>query len=183
VGAFGRSGFQVGAFCRSGLHMTDYPHKNIRLHATKYIGAQWYFVTLCCASRRQIFADPKHARWIIETLRERSSNHRFLVHAYSAMPDHLHVLTLGADQSSDLLRFVKNFKQRTAYDFRKQCGADLWQKKFYDHILREEDSVEGVAGYIWFNPVRKGLVARPQDYPFSGSFAADWQPSTNLESN
>ena len=163
--------------------MTDYPHKNIRLDASKYLGARCYFVTLCCASRRPIFANPKHAHWIVEILRVISMDHRFLVHAYSAMPDHLHLLTLGADQSSDLLRFLKDFKQRTGFDFRKQSGLVLWQKKFYDHILRGSDSVEAVAAYIWLNPVRKRIVSRPHDYLFSGSFTADWITTAKLDSS
>jgi hypothetical protein len=51
----------------------------------------------------------------------------------------------------------------------------LWQKKFYDRILRERDSFDGVAGYIWMNPVRKGLCSDPREYPYSGSFAVDWK--------
>jgi hypothetical protein len=53
--------------------------------------------------------------------------------------------------------------------------AVLWQKKFYDHILRETDNFYAVAGYIWMNPVRAGLCNAPQEYPYSGSFVADWK--------
>ena len=45
---------------------------------------------------------------------------------------------------------------------------------YYDHILRGSDGIEDVACYIWSNPVRKGLCAIPQDYPYSGSQTIAW---------
>ena len=48
------------------------------------------------------------------------------------------------------------------------------RKKYYDHILRESDRWEAVAWYVWMNPVRPGLCARPQGWAFSGSFKVDW---------
>jgi putative transposase len=153
----------------------DYPHKNIRLHPSKYQGVQWHFVTLCCAVRRPIFANAERACWIVDELRRESTSHNFAVHAYSAMPDHLHGLVTGLDATSDLLAFLKSFKQRTAYEFRRRFNDDLWQKKFYDHILRQKDSVERVAAYIWMNPVRKGLCRDAREYPHSGSFVLDWK--------
>ena len=51
----------------------------------------------------------------------------------------------------------------------------MWQKKFYDHILRHDDLAERVAAYIWANPVRKGICGDALEYPFSGSFVLDWK--------
>ncbi|MBZ5695418.1 MAG: transposase [Acidobacteriia bacterium] len=150
-------------------------HRNIRLPAAKYRGVQWYFVTLCCAGRRRVFADEKRATWIVDELRRHATSHRFAVHAYCAMPDHLHALVMGLDATSDLLTFLKNLKQKTAYEFHSEFDRSLWQKKFYDHILRREDAVERVAAYIWMNPVRKGLCKDPREYAFSGSFVLDWK--------
>jgi putative transposase len=148
-------------------------HKNIRLDPTKYKGMQWYFVTMCCAGRRRVFADAEQASWIVDELRQRSASHGFGVHAYCAMPDHLHALLRGLHTTSDLLVFMKNLKQTTAYEFRRKFRRDLWQKKFYDHILRRKDSVGRVASYIWMNPVRRGLCDDMLGYPHSGSLVLD----------
>ena len=153
----------------------DFPHKNIRLSAARYKGAQRYFVTLCCAGRRPVLRDAGRASWIVEGLRDEAASHDFAVYAYSAMPDHLHALVIGMDDTADLLAFMKALKQKTAYEFRKKFRRDLWQKKFYDHILRQNDSIHRVAGYIWMNPVRKGICSDPLDYPYSGSFVIDWK--------
>jgi len=90
------------------------------------------------------------------------------------MPDHLHFLAEGMANGSDLVKFVDAFKQRTAYEFRRSHRQQLWQTRFYDHILRSTDAVEDVACYIWMNPVRKGLCADPHLYPLSGSQTIDW---------
>jgi hypothetical protein len=46
----------------------------------------------------------------------------------------------------------------------------LWQRSYYDHILREDEDVVGVARYVLENPVRAGLVTEVIQYPFHGSF-------------
>jgi putative transposase len=152
-----------------------YRHKNIRRPAAHYVGQRWYFITFCCAARRAFFADPANASWLVDALREKSRRYDFAVDAYCVMPDHFHVLVRGMELTSDLFVFVERFKQKTAYEFQKNFQHMLWQKKFYDHILRADDPAESVALYIWMNPVRAGLCAEPQDYPFSGSFVVDWK--------
>ena len=154
----------------------NYPHKNIRLKPEHYKGQGWYFVTLCCAERRRIFDSPKEAFWVIDELGRAASRRGFGVYAYSVMPDHLHALAHGAAVTSDLLKFMKDFKQTTAYHFERSHHAVLWQKKYYEHILRTKESVDSVAAYIWMNPVRKGLCKSPEEYPFSGSMIIEWKP-------
>jgi REP element-mobilizing transposase RayT len=85
------------------------------------------------------------------------------------MPDHLHFLAEGTEAASDLQRLVKGFRIKSSRCFLTEWKAPLWQKRFYDRILRSPDSVESVAWYIWLNPVRKRLVANPEEYVHSGS--------------
>jgi putative transposase len=150
-------------------------HKNIRLAAGQYVGRRWCFVTMCCAARRPVFAIPQNAEWIIDEARREAAAHRIAIYAYCVMPDHFHMLVRGTESTSDLLLFVKVFKKKTAFEFESRFGEALWQKKYYDHLARPKDSVEGVARYIWMNPVRAGICTRPQDYPFLGSMVEDWK--------
>ena len=85
------------------------------------------------------------------------------------MPDHLHILVEGAHDRCDLLEFIRLFKQRTAFQFRKSHRRALWESSYYDHVLRPGDQIEDIACYIWWNPVRKRLSTRPQEFPYSGS--------------
>lgn len=150
-------------------------HKNIRLHPASYVGQSSYFVTLCCAARHPVFANPERATWLVENLRKQSVAYLFGVHAYCAMPDHLHALLTGLDPKSNLLSFLRTFKQTTGHEYLHQFHRVLWQKKFYDHVLRPRDNAARIAGYIWMNPVRKGICEDPRDYPYSGSSMFDWK--------
>ncbi|MGB6430138.1 MAG: transposase [Candidatus Acidiferrales bacterium] len=149
--------------------------KNIRLPAPNYTGIREYFVTICCHKRAPLLARSENVLPILEQLKSSALSYSFSVHASCAMPDHLHILVAGASDSSRLLNFVKSFKQRTGYEFRKRTGAQLWQFKSYDHILRRGDGMERVAWYIWMNPVRKGLCNQPAEFPYSGSFTMEWR--------
>jgi putative transposase len=157
-----------------GLHllvsMSEFRHKNIRLPEERYVGRQLYFVTLCFHNRRRLGSNPRIARWIIDQLRQHAAACEFFVHAYCVMPDHVHMLAGGASETSNLLKFAMSFKQETAAAFARKVHRPLWQFRYYDHILRGHDSADRVAWYIWSNPVRNGLSAKPTDYPFLGSF-------------
>ncbi|HET9401723.1 MAG TPA: transposase [Candidatus Acidoferrales bacterium] len=149
--------------------------KTIRLNRSNYVGLRRYFVTMCCARRAQIFVNPAIVARAIEILNGSSAQFGFAVRAYCFMPDHAHVLAEGLEATSSLLDFIHDFKQRTAFEFGRDATGPLWQFKYYDYILRNRDSQESVAWYIWMNPVRKGLVNDPWDYPFSGSFTFNWK--------
>jgi putative transposase len=147
-----------------------FERKNIRLPAIYYFGRRLYFVTLCFHRRREFGANPRIARWIIAKLQKNAGACDFFVHAYCVMPDHVHFLVAGAADTSNLVKFVEAFKQETGVAFMRRAHQRLWQFKYYDHILRGQDSADGVAWYIWLNPVRKGLCRKPTQSPFLGSF-------------
>ena len=91
------------------------------------------------------------------------------------MPDHLHLLLVATTEGSDLVAFMRLFKQLSGYSFQDSTGDNwaLWQKSYYDHVLRQEEDIRSVAEYIRGNPVRAGLVENAHDYPFSGSLSED----------
>jgi REP element-mobilizing transposase RayT len=158
-----------------GLATMRFRRKNIRLNAINYRGRAWFFITLCCELRRPVFANDKWALRVIDCLKSTADRCHFRVHAFCVMPDHFHALVEGVAPDSDLLLFVRNFKQATSREYSRESGAPLWQKKFYDHILRPKDSPDGVAWYVWMNPVRKELCSQPDRYPHSGSFTGEWK--------
>jgi putative transposase len=149
--------------------MPDFRRKNIRLRPQAYVGRKLHFVTLCFCNRRRAGADPRIARSLIEQLRLRAAEFGFVAHAYCVMPDHMHLLVEGKRADSDLMRFVEFFKQETGFELGYVRGRRLWQFKYYDHIVRANESADRIAWYIWANPVRKGLCRTPREYPFSGS--------------
>ncbi len=153
----------------------DFQRKNIRLPHSNYLGHQWYFLTTCTESRLPVLHNSALVTEHLDVLRHCAQAQAFDLQAYCFMPDHLHLLVSGALDTSDCMEFICGFKQRSAFTFKKSTGKKLWQHKPYDRILRRDERWEGVAYYIWMNPVRKGLCARPEEWPYSGSWTMDWK--------
>ena len=152
------------------MAQAPFRHKNIRLPAENYRGRKLYFLTLCFYQRRPYSSNQRLAKWLIFSLRKHSANCEFAIDGYCLMPDHLHALAEGLSERSNFIKFIESLKQETAIVFAKREPRRLWQRKYYDRILRREDAVEQVAWYIWMNPVRRGLCETPSGYPFLGSF-------------
>jgi len=157
--------------------------KNIRLIPSNYLGYQGYLVTLCAFRRQPLFSNPAWCQELLALLRAECASRNFSVPAYCLMLDHLHFLAEGLHPSSDLLALLKSFKIKSSRKYASRESRILWQRGYYEHILRTTEDVDSVAWYIWLNPVRKQMVSRAQDYQFAGSFTglkipASWGDST-----
>lgn len=153
----------------------EFTRKNPRLNSEEYVGEKWFFITMCCENCKPIFLERNKVGWLAGVLRTEAIARRFMVDAYCIMPDHVHFLVLGMAPTSNLLAFAKSLKQKTSFIYQKNCRERPWQRNYYDHILRFDESPANVAAYIWMNPVRKGLCKSFDEYPFSGSFSRPWK--------
>ena len=145
--------------------------QRIRLPPESYKGPAAFSVTVSTAGRAPLFKKPETVQLCLSALSETASLHHMDVLAYCFMPDHLHLLVQARDDGS-FLRFMKGFKQISGYRYRRSAMQPLWQKGYYDHVLRREEDVNQVAEYIMHNPVRAGLVDSPDKYPSSGGILA-----------
>jgi putative transposase len=141
--------------------------KRNRLEHFDYTGGYAYSITICCHDNGTFFTNKNTVFTVLDSLNRISSEMDFSIIVYCFMPDHLHLLTSG-DEKADLIKFIKIFKQKSGYNFKKTNGRKLWQKSFHDHVIRKEEDLKSIAGYIFNNPVRKGLVEDYEDYPFLG---------------
>jgi REP element-mobilizing transposase RayT len=82
-------------------------------------------------------------------------------------------MLLVGEEKSSLHRFMKVFKQESSFAFKRGYKNSLWQRSYYDRVLRTEETLEEVAWYIINNPVREGLVDDYRSYGFSGSLLFD----------
>jgi REP element-mobilizing transposase RayT len=129
-----------------------------------------YFITACTAARRKLLAtDQAHeilrAEW--SGLRER---YNWAVGPYVVMPDHVHFFITAAGDAADLSATIGKWKEWTAKRLRaaSAISAPLWQPEFFDHLLRSDESRAEKWLYVRENPVRAGLVARAEDWPYAG---------------
>ncbi len=143
-----------------------------RLHDFDYLGPHAYSVTCATFKRTSYFTSNNAVALIMPALKDTSSKDKFAICTYCFMPDHLHLL-VGGDEQSLLPRFVQSFKQTRGFQFKKSFAKPLWQRGYYEHVLRKDEALRDVARYILNNPVRAGIVDDYRKYPYSGSFVFD----------
>jgi putative transposase len=138
-----------------------------RLRDFNYTGPYGYQLALVTRARLPIFTTEKAVQPCLDALSMACHRYGFDILAFCFMPDHLHLL-LGGQEQSSLQDFVRYFKQIPGYRFKRRRGASLWQISYYDHVVRRGEDVGQIAAYVWDNPLRAGLVESRLDYAFSG---------------
>ena len=155
--------------------MENIRERKHRLSPSLYCGKIAVSFTACIADRKPAFKDAGIFSSMSEILPDALERYNCDAHVYLFMPDHCHLLIQGNVDDSDLLGFMKDFKQRSGYWLYRHGGVKptatnvKWQKDFYDHILRKDEDVKKQVYYILENPIRKGLVYNWKEYPFKGS--------------
>jgi REP element-mobilizing transposase RayT len=127
---------------------------------------QAYHVTICAYDRASLFENFTDGRLLVAQMRKLHEDGIVNSLAWVIMPDHLHWLfQLG--EKMTLSAAMKRFKARSAQAFNRYHGhhEEIWQKGYYDHALRAEEDIKGIARYIVANPLRAGLVKKIGDYP------------------
>jgi REP element-mobilizing transposase RayT len=121
-----------------------------------------YFITINCAVRGiNHLAHAAMAGRLFETVQHRQENALWWPYVFLLMPDHLHMLVSFPPSGKPLPLIVGKWKEWTA----KQLGI-AWQRDFFEHRLRHEESRREKVDYVLNNPVRWGVVSRPEDWPF-----------------
>ncbi len=88
------------------------------------------------------------------------------------MPDHVHLLLMPLRDEKGwpygLPSILKALKGASARSINQLSGSNgqVWQQESFDHVLRSQESFDEKLEYIRQNPVRRGLVSRPEDYPW-----------------
>jgi putative transposase len=119
-----------------------------------------YFISINCGERNvNQLAQPQIAEPLFETVRYRQEQFLWWPHVFLLMPDHLHALISFPPSGKPLRTVVSQWKEWSA----KQLGI-RWQRDFFEHRLRHDESRQAKAIYILENPVRKKLVKRPEDW-------------------
>ncbi len=144
-------------------------NRSLRLEGYDYSTPAAYFLTLCSFESKDFFSDEQLAEQIVTCLKECSIRCDYRLMAYCLMPDHLHLLVSPSEGARPVPQYVQAFKSLCTRAFWASYGeGKLWQRGFYDHIVRKEENLIEIAKYILYNPVRKWLSDAPEDYRFSG---------------
>lgn len=130
-----------------------------------------YFVTTCCEHRRNVFTHAQAVQIALESLIKSTAAAEWNVPQICFMPDHVHVMLLPMrkrEQKLSLLmqRWKLSSKQRLN---RAGIEGGIWQREFFDRLLRSNESLTDKWRYVEMNPVRARLCSTPAEYPYLGN--------------
>jgi putative transposase len=136
-------------------------------------GTFFFTVTLSDRTSRALV---EHVHILRSAMTEVRRSHAFVIDAVVVLPDHLHVVITLPDGDADYpnrWRLIKRrftdgvMKSGTAVARGRNREAALWQRRYWEHTIRDGNDFEQHVDYIHFNPVRHGLVDRVCDRPYS----------------
>jgi putative transposase len=136
-----------------------------------YGGGDLHFITCSCYHRRSILNVPVRRDLLLDILEQTRVRYRFVVLGYVVMPEHFHLL-MSEPQCGTPSTVMQVLKQRFAHRFLRsgQYWAEealIWQERFYDfNVWTEGKRIEKLR-YMHLNPVRRGLVAGPEQWLWS----------------
>ncbi len=121
------------------------------------------FLTVCTKDRRPWLTRP-HVHESLRQIWTQAS--AWLVGRYVLMPDHLHLFCAPNDLSFSLNAWVAFWKRR--FSCLHLPGVGEWQRDCWDTRLRRGENYDAKWEYVRQNPVRRGLCAHPDDWPYQG---------------
>ena len=136
-----------------------------------------YFFTVNLLARRGNTLLTERIELLRDSVRRVRSVRPFTIDAWVVLPDHLHaVWTLppGDEDFSTRWRLIKTFfvrglppTERLSHVRREAGERGIWQRRFWEHAIRDDADYAAHVDYAHFNPVKHGLVAAPADWPYS----------------
>lgn len=129
----------------------------------------FYFVTFNVRARRAVLANEATHDAFCEFAQRARDGHGVAVGRYVLMPDHVHLFVCLPETGLRLMDWVERLKRGLGVGLAER-GAErpIWQDGFFDHVMRGADSYSEKWRYVRENPVRAGLCARPEDWPYQG---------------
>ena len=146
-----------------------------------HISGGTYFITQVTYQREPWLCTNIGRKALRESISIVRQKHPFTIEAFVLLPDHFHcLLTLPADNADISLRLrliktyvTRHYRQRLKIDRnispsrQKRGEHNLWQRRFWEHSIRDERDFAQHCDYIHINPVRHGLCKTPQSWQFS----------------
>ena len=127
---------------------------------------QMHFLTFSCHQRKPKLAAPRTRSVLERSLELTRLAYGFCVAGHVTMPEHVHLLITEPD-AGPLSTALQALKQSVSRTLALRAPEPFWQARYYDfNVWSEEKRVEKLR-YIHRNPIERGLVQKPEDWPWS----------------
>ncbi|CAN5587133.1 transposase [soil metagenome] len=133
------------------------------------------FITLVTHNRHELFAASEAQTILRQAIQATRTDRPFEIEELVLLPDHLHLAITLPPEDNALSKRVAAIKARFAsasvaaghaeqeqsLSGARQACRGVWQKRFWDHVVRDESDLNRVREYIWYYPVKHGLATCP----------------------
>jgi putative transposase len=135
-----------------------------------------YFFTVVTYRRQPILTQPKNIERLRHIFRDITKKKPFRIDAIVILPDHLHTVWQLPEGDADFSirwRMIKHdfsvaLRQRPITDSQiHKREKPIWQRRFWEHGIRDENDWRRHIDYVHYNPVKHGYVSKPSEWPFS----------------
>ena len=135
--------------------------------------ARIFFATTKTSMGRNLLQSERNAGLLIDVLRSLVAEHKFQLHDFVIMPDHVHLL-FGVESDMTVEKAMQLVKGRFSYRLKKEYGyeGEVWQRGFSEVRITDGQSFLQHREYIVQNPVKAGLVETAEQYPYSYTYLA-----------
>ncbi len=135
-----------------------------------------YFFTLTLSNRKSQLLT-QHIHLLRQSIRNVKTAHPFNIDAIAVLPDHLHLLLTLPENDQDypnrISRFKANFsrqipnQEKLSQSRLRKGERDIWQRRYWEHQIRDKTDYNNHINYIHYNPVKHGYVSSPTEWPYS----------------
>lgn len=114
--------------------------------------------------------EPRIAQLVAEALRFFHGK-RYDLSSWVVMPNHVHVIVRpeGEHLLNEIVKVWKGYTAREANKLLSRTGESFWDREYYDHVIRTDNEKARFTAYIHNNPVKAGLSATPEAWPWSSA--------------
>jgi putative transposase len=149
-------------------------HKHLQRLDRVWIADPIVYITTCTYKRNPLLANKEFHETCVEVWRNAEELYGWVVGRYVLMPDHIHFFCQAKRDDCQLRTFIGKWKEWTSKYACRRLGMipPIWQPEYFDHVLRSAESYEDKWIYIRDNPVRAGLAATPEEWPYQGELHA-----------
>jgi len=149
-----------------------------------------YFVTTTVVDFLNVFNDAKCCELLIKNILYYQQRYEFTIIAYVIMPSHFHWITsidINKGSISDIMRDIKKYSAWDIFEHLKNNNSKylqnfykaanpgngqkmkFWMKRFDDEVIKNKEMLLSRISYIHNNPIKAGLVERPEEYAYSSA--------------
>ena len=145
--------------------------RHLKRLSIQYVSDPLCFITACVADRsHSVLTTDEVLAVLVNEWQSGLKHYGWSVGSFVVMPDHVHFFCRSSPTSVSLSKFVGKWKERTSKGLKKLgYKSPLWQREFFDHILRSDDSYSEKWNYVRENPVRAGLVHDASEWRYQGN--------------